>query len=142
MSIDEFKDKEDFYNLLVEHLKRADKVPAVGQYDPRSPKTQIDHDFSKVTGRVDEAKEAFEREQDLEGDVLLLDPQKPGKRLPDIKFEKQIGRPEDFKLEDFGQGEELIIEPNIEAIRKKQPYLVRDFSKQIGRDDLEKRDPH
>jgi hypothetical protein len=127
--------------MLVEHIKRSDKVPAVGTYNPQSPKTQIDIDFSKAPPRIDEAKEAYEREQEKEGDVLLLDPNKPGKRLPDIKFEKQIGRPEEYKLDDDHR-EELIIEPNIEVVRKKQPYLVTDFGKQIGREDLEKRDPH
>ena len=29
-----------------------------------------------------------------EGDVLILDPEKLKKRLPDIKFEKQVGREE------------------------------------------------
>ena len=29
----------------------------------------------------------------------------------------------------------MIIEPNIDAIRKRKVYLVRDFDKQIGRND-------
>ena len=36
---DQFKDKEEFHNLLVEHIKRQDKKPAVGQYDPHKPET-------------------------------------------------------------------------------------------------------
>jgi hypothetical protein len=39
LPIEEFKDKEEFYNLLVEHIQRQDKRPAVGTYDPMSPKT-------------------------------------------------------------------------------------------------------
>ena len=71
---------------------------------------------------------------DKDGDVLILDPEKPGKRLPDIIFDKQIGRKEEFKAEDDIAGkEELILEPNIDVIRRRQTYLVTDFSKQIGR---------
>ena len=32
--------------------------------------------------------------EDLEGDVLILDPEKLQKRLPNIKFDMQLGRPE------------------------------------------------
>lgn len=28
------------------------------------------------------------KDRDIEGDVLIIDPDKPGKRLPDIKFDK------------------------------------------------------
>jgi hypothetical protein len=38
----------------------------------------------------------------MEGDVLILDPSKPGKRLPDINFDKQKGREEEkFMTEDI-----------------------------------------
>ena len=33
--------------MLIEHKLRQIKFPAVGTYDPMSPKTQIDHDLSK-----------------------------------------------------------------------------------------------
>lgn len=33
-----------------------------------------------------------------------------------------------------------MIEPNFDAIRKKKKFLVTDFNKQIGREDLEKKD--
>ena len=36
--------------------------------------------------------------------------------------------------------DELVIEPNIDFIKKRKSYLVTDFNKQIGREDLEKRD--
>ena len=42
------------------------------------------------------------KDQDIEGDVLVLDPDKPKKRLPDYQFDKQIGRGEDkMELEDI-----------------------------------------
>ena len=87
-------------------------------------------DFSKAPARWDPTKEEFEKEMDKDGDVLILDPLKPGKRLPEIIFDKQLGRKEDFKAEDDIAGkEELILEPNIDAIRKRHTYLVTDFSK-------------
>lgn len=41
--------------MLVEHNKRQEKRPAVGQYDPRDPnkENQIEVDFSKARGRED-----------------------------------------------------------------------------------------
>lgn len=73
---------------------------------------------------------------DKEGDVLILSPKRPEKRMPDIKFDKQIGR-RDNELHDIELdiGDELIIEPNIDVIRKRKPYLVTDFNKQTGRND-------
>ncbi len=62
LSFDDFKDKEEFYNLLLEHKKRLEKMPAVGTYDPHSPKTKIDIDFSKALPRWDPLKEEWERE--------------------------------------------------------------------------------
>ena len=77
----------------------------------------------------------FMKEQDLEGDVLILDPNKPGKRLPEIRFERQIGREEEkIQLEDANNHEELIVEPNIDVIRKRKIFLV-DFDKQTGREE-------
>lgn len=143
LSRDEFKDQEEFFNLLVEHNKRQEKRPVVGQYDPKSQDTQIEVDFSKAQGRgKDEMQEDLERNMDKEGDVLILDPEKPKKRLPDIIFDRYTGRTtNDEGLQDeFLQKEELIIEPNIDYIKKKKQFLVTDFSKQIGREDLEKKD--
>ncbi len=84
----------------------------------------------------------YERERDKDGDVLILSPKKPERRLPDFMFEKQIGRNDNdmSKHEDILPRDELVIEPNIDAIRKKKPYTVVDFNKQIGRPDLEKKD--
>lgn len=37
-------------------------------------------------------------EGDVDGDNLILeDPSRPRKRLPDFKFKKMLGRPEDVK---------------------------------------------
>jgi hypothetical protein len=52
--------------------------------------------------------------------VLILDPRLPEKRLPDVKFDKQVGRPVDIQMEDDIAGkDQLIIDPNIDFIRKR-----------------------
>lgn len=55
--------------------------------------------------------------------------------MPDIKFDKQLGRRDNEHDLDLDIKEELIIEPNIDAIRNRKPYLVTDFNKQTGRND-------
>lgn len=58
--------------------------------------------FSKMVGRgdADEGKDDFD---DIDGDVLILDPEKPKPKLPTIDFNKQMGRPDpredEFKAE-------------------------------------------
>jgi hypothetical protein len=49
-------------------------------------------DFDKMNTRpfMDETKKP---DLDTDGDVLILDPEKLGKRLPDINFDKMLGRP-------------------------------------------------
>ena len=51
LSKEEFLSKQEFYAMLVEHIKRQEKRPAVGKYDPELPKTNIEIDFSKAQGR-------------------------------------------------------------------------------------------
>lgn len=60
----------------------------------------------------------------------MLDPQKLGKHLPEIDFKKMLGRPGDLEVVD--EREELILEPNIEAIKSRVTGGV-DFNKMLGR---------
>lgn len=77
---------------------------------------------------------------DKEGDVLILDPEKLGKRLPDINFDKMLGRPEPYPIRDENDiGEELILEVNLDAVRKKVPNAP-DFSKYTGREEAKRLD--
>jgi hypothetical protein len=48
---------------------------------------------------------------------LILDPAKLGKRLPQIDFKKMIGREDLQKIDE--EKEELILEPDIDAIKKR-----------------------
>lgn len=93
LTLEQFVDKHEFHEMLVEHIKRKEKRPAVGTYDPVSPKVNIEVDFSKAQGREIPNYDLID-DQDIEGDVLILDPDKNKKRLPDIKFDKQTGRTE------------------------------------------------
>jgi hypothetical protein len=71
-------------------------------------------------------------EIEQEGDILILDPAKLGKRLPQIDFNKMIGREELHKIDE--EREELIIEPDIDVIRKRKPMFV-DMAKDRGREE-------
>lgn len=59
----------------------------------------------------------------------MLNPDKIGRHVAEINFEKQVGRIEPRVDEDR---EELIIEPNHDVIKPKVPGAP-DFSKQVGR---------
>ena len=72
-------------------------------------------------------------DDDLEGDVLILDPEKLQKRLPNLKFENYLGRPEPTKIDDE-YDEQLILEPDINVIKKRAP-TAPNFDKQIGREE-------
>eukprot|EP00352_Strombidinopsis_acuminata_P007949 CAMPEP_0176351998 /NCGR_PEP_ID=MMETSP0126-20121128/10672_1 /TAXON_ID=141414 ORGANISM="Strombidinopsis acuminatum, Strain SPMC142" /NCGR_SAMPLE_ID=MMETSP0126 /ASSEMBLY_ACC=CAM_ASM_000229 /LENGTH=96 /DNA_ID=CAMNT_0017702843 /DNA_START=1447 /DNA_END=1736 /DNA_ORIENTATION=- len=59
---------------------------------------------------------------DIEGDVLVLDPDKLGKRLQgNVDFDKMQGRNdnENMHSNDLGAEDEMILEPNIDAVRKR-----------------------
>ena len=50
--------------------------------------------------------------------MLILDPDKLKKRLPNLKFDNQLGRPEPTKI-DADYDEQLILEPDINVIKKR-----------------------
>ena len=87
--------------------------------------------FENQTGRSDFEDDRLEVEQ--EGDVLILDPTKLGKRLPQIDFNKMLGRADPLQKIDEEQ-EELILEPDIDVIKKRQPMFV-DMAKDRGREE-------
>jgi hypothetical protein len=101
-------------------------VPEHGAYEnPYGPEEKRDVvSFDKMVGR-DSGQ--IDPEADIEGDVLILHPDKIGKHLPEINFEKQLGRVEPTPIEE----EELILDPNHDVIKPKVPTF--DFGKQTGR---------
>lgn len=114
-------------------------MPEHGDYEqpfmPEKPQDVIG--FDKMLGRngksdPDDPSEYLKEDIDQEGDVLILDPEKLGKRLPNIQFEKMLGRPEPkgpSETED-----ELILDVNIDAIRPRIPGAP-DFDKYTGREE-------
>ena len=89
-------------------------MPEHGDYEKPHTENEIkgaNIDFDKQVGRDDRDREVDDLD-DQEGDVLILDPEKLKKRLPDIKFEKQLGRPETIIDEqDEIEGDVLDLEP-------------------------------
>ncbi len=140
MSPTRFKDHEEFMEMLKEHKAREDKIPAVGAYSPHEPETKIEIDFSKAVPREPFKDEGLMEDQDVDGDVLILDPEKPKPHMPNINFDKQVPREvEKVDHEDANNGEELMLEPNIDAVKKRVPNLVN-MEKQKGREEAKKLD--
>ncbi len=132
MNATEFKEHSEFLHLLEEHLKRKDRRPEHGDYEkPFGPEKEVKVPiFDNQSGRNDFEDDRFEIEQ--EGDVLILDPAKLGKRLPQIDFKKMTGREDLQKIDE--EKEELILEPDIDVIKKRQPVFV-DMAKDRGREE-------
>jgi len=118
--------------LLEEHLKRKDRRPEHGDYEnPFGPEKEVKVPiFDTQSGRQDFDDDRLELEQ--EGDILILDPAKLGKRLPQIDFKKMIGREELQKIDE--EKEELILEPDINVIKTRKPMYV-DMAKAHGREE-------
>lgn len=51
LTAEQYKNKEEFHEILAEQLRRQEKRPEVGQYNPQQPETKIEIDFSKAQGR-------------------------------------------------------------------------------------------
>lgn len=66
---------------------------------------------------------------DKEGDVLDLEPVKPGKRLAEINFDKQIGRQEPIDLDD----DEIFIHDLPEDPIPKDPSAPKAVAHDFGR---------
>ena len=131
---EEFAEREEFQALLEAHIKRKqERRPEHGDYAKPYTENEIEGayvDFSKQAGR-EETRDTDDTD-DQEGDVLILDPEKLQKHLPDIKFEKQLGRPEkEIDELDDKEGDVLDLEP--EKLAKKLPDI--NFDKQIGREE-------
>lgn len=66
-------------------------------------------------------------DDDIQGDILVLDPRQFGQHVPGVDFTKQQGRPNLEMIPEEGYGEELLLEPETDYLRKK--ITVPDFSK-------------
>ena len=76
---------------MEEHIKRKHKrIPEHGDYVKPYEEHEIpgaNVEFSKQVGRA-QLEQDSDGEDDKEGDILILDPEKLKKHLPDINFEK------------------------------------------------------
>ena len=129
-----YAEREEWLRLLDEHIIRKQrKRPEHGDYDNPHAEKKIEGafvDFERQTGRLDEKMD--DDMEDQEGDVLILDPEKLKKRLPDIKFEKYAGRPEKIiDEEDDLEGDVLDLEP----ARPGKKLAEINFDKMVGRPD-------
>jgi hypothetical protein len=76
---------------------------------------------------------------DQPGDVLILDPEKIGKRVPGFDMDKKIGRPgldtvHEVDDEEPNAGDILVLDPRLDVIRPRVPGAP-DFNKYTGRED-------
>ena len=108
------------------------RKPEHGDYDYPHKENEIkgaNIELSKMVGR--DAIEELDSEEEKEGDMLILDPEKPGRRLQNIQFEKQLGRPDnDPHEEDDIEGDVLDLEPR--QLEKKMPDFK--FENMVVRD--------
>mmetsp|Transcript_1685 Transcript_1685/g.2334 ORF Transcript_1685/g.2334 Transcript_1685/m.2334 type:complete len:405 (+) Transcript_1685:613-1827(+) len=131
---EEFAEREEFQRLLEEHIKRKqERRPEHGDYAKPYKENEVpgvNVDFSKQVGR--EEPRDIDDEDDKEGDVLVLDPEKLQKHLPDIKFEKMMGREvRELDEQDDREGDVLVLEP-----RRPDKHMAEiDFNKQVGREE-------
>lgn len=135
LSQEEFLRHENFMNLLSEHIRRNQPQPEAGDYDAKELRTQLEYDFGKAPSRFPEvdADELFDH--DKEGDVLLLEPEKPQRRLPTVRFDKQVGRTDGDKYVDAdNELEEVALTDPVELdkVKKRAPNFVN-MLKQVGR---------
>ncbi|KAL4460483.1 hypothetical protein ABPG74_000234 [Tetrahymena malaccensis] len=136
MQKDIFAEHEEFMRIMREYYDKQNKIPHLGEYevdyrqvDRHIPGIDIDKMPDKDTGPI------VKPEGDVDGDNLILNNvERPTKKLPDIKFDKMVGRPE--KDEDnVHYEEEIKLDVNIAPIKPKVPVLVN-MKKQKERDEI------
>lgn len=73
-------------------------------------------------------------ERDVDGDILILDPNQPPEHIPGPDFAKQLGRGGDEIVDSDGEPDELIIDPKLDLIRKRDGLGgAIPMAKQVGR---------
>lgn len=112
-----------------QRVKGFKPVPPPGAYDyeargERAPA----YDFGKAEGREEDAVDRLE--SPLEGDVLLLNPDVKDHIPVLVDMKRAQGRPEDLNLSE--DREELLISPDISAVRPKTHVLVN-MDRETGR---------
>jgi hypothetical protein len=114
--------------------------PTVGSYDPDPITTRVPaYDFGKVTSRDPTYSEDIQ-DDDKEGDILILNPEKKYKVPMLVNMEKSTGR-DTIENEDEYETE-LLLDPKFEVLQKKVPMFVN-MGKNLGRlEKIEEEDEH
>jgi hypothetical protein len=127
-SFKEFEKNREILARINQKLRGV--TPSVGSYDPDPVTERVPaYDFAKGTSRDPDYLQDLQ-DEDQEGDVLVLDPHKPQKVLMMVNMEKTTGRDETQDESEYKS--ELILQPNIDIIKKRVPVLVN-MQKEVGR---------
>ena len=133
----EFLDFKD-YEIDREALARINKklrgeinLPSVGTYEPEPVKERPPaYDFGKAVSR-DPTYNGDVQDEEREGDILILEPHKNRDKVKMlVNMEKNSGRPE--PVDDSEYENRLLLEPNIDYIKKK-PMMLVNMAKNTGR---------
>lgn len=127
---DEFINRDEYLKDYEEFKQRHNKVPDIYSYDYQEKDTKIPFDFGKLVPRVKYEDSALLLEFDKEGEVLILDPDKPKKRIPGFEFAKMKDRfqPDGLLEEDH----KLILDPS-DKLTKKRPITLVNIDKDKSR---------
>ena len=135
MTQEEVEEREEFLAVLRAYLdRRSNRRPDPGAYDAEKPEKHVaEVNFDKMQSRAQYYDEDFDNDLDKEGDVLILDPREPQEKVPGFDMGKQAGRGDDFaELEE--QKDELVLNPRLEAVKKRQGLGgAIPLEKQVGR---------
>ena len=126
---DEHKTLKDAFEL--KHNQEAN----MATYNPQEKDTKIAYEFGKREDRFKFVDEDFEEDFEKEGDVIMLNPEKPKKRLAGFDMEKMIGRGDDMRLLDEDVDDDLILDDNQDLVKKRKFTFVN-MDKDRGREEV------
>lgn len=127
LTLEQKKQKDEDLRLKEAFEARNYQEADMNSYNPFERDTRLGPDFSKAEDRFPYEPEGLEYEK--EGDVLVLDGEKPKKKIPGFDFEKQRGRFDDLLLDDQMQEDQLVIDPE----KPKKIVNFVNMDKQVGR---------
>ena len=141
MKLDEFMSRDQFLKELDEFKLRHEKKPDIYSYDYEQPDTKIHYDFGKLQPRFKYEDPDLAIELDNAGDVLILDGDKPKKRVPGFDIQKMQGRfNDDILVDDAKDDQVLDLNPKYDLV-KKRPITLVDMEKDSKHYDLDKVEP-